>query len=448
MSLPIRARLGLVAGILVAVLIAGLGAFVYLRLRADLMEAVDAGLRSRAEALVADEGPLPGGGLIEPEEAFAQVLAPDGGVIESSPGLVPGPLLSASELAGLAGPTFFDLDVETIEERVPARLLAVPTSRGPIVVVGASTEDQMDALARLLVLLTLAGAVAVALAVGVGWLVAGAALRPVERMRVEAEAVSGAEPGRRLPVAETGDELARLGESLNRMLGRLEEAVERERRFVDDASHELRTPLANLRAELELALRRARTPEDLLGSVRSAAEETERLSRLAEDLLVLARADRGRLPVRREELDVAELIRDTAGGFAGRAKEMGVSLTASVQEGVRARLDQDRMRQAVGNLIDNALRNTPPGSEVTVDLAHRNGTLAIEVADTGEGFPASFLPRAFEPFSRADSARARSDGGTGLGLAIVRAVAHAHGGHVEATNRPEGGAVVALRIPG
>jgi two-component system OmpR family sensor kinase len=448
MSLPIRARLGLVAGVLVAVLIAGLGAFVYLRLRADLMETVDAGLRSRAEAVVANAGPLPGGQLIEPDEAFAQVLTPDGTVLESSPGLASGSLLPRSELAGLAGPTFFDLEVGTIEERVPARLLAVPTSDGPVVVVGASTEDQRDALARLLVLLVLAGAVAAALAVGVGWLVAGGALRPVERMRVEAEAVSGSEPGRRLPVAETGDELARLGESLNRMLGRLEEAVERERRFVDDASHELRTPLANLKAELELALRRARTPDDLLGSVRSAAEETERLSRLAEDLLVLARADRGRLPVRREDVDVAELIRDTAGGFAGRARELGVSLTASVQEGVRARVDEDRMRQALGNLIDNSLRNTPRGGEVTVDLGHGNETLAIVVADTGQGFPASFLPRAFEPFSRADAARGRGDGGTGLGLAIVRAVAEAHGGHVEAANRPEGGAMVVLRIPG
>jgi heavy metal sensor kinase len=450
MALPIRARLTLVSGALVAVLLIGLGAFLYLRLRADLTEAVDAGLRSRAEALLAasrDE-PLPGGsGVAEPDDAFAQVLAPDGRVLASSPGLAPGPLLSPSAIAGLEEARFFDAEALTVEEPVPARLLAVPSGDGRVVVVGASLDDQHEALARLLTLLAVGGPVAVALASGVGWLVAGAALRPVERLRVEAEAVSGSEPGRRLHIPPTGDELARLAESLNRMLGRLEDAVERERRFVGDASHELRTPLANLKAELELALRRARTPEALVESVRSAAEETDRLTRLAEDLLVLARADRGRLPVRREDLDVGELIRETLGTFSGRASELGVALEPSVKEGVRARVDEARMRQAVGNLIDNALRHTPRGGRVTVELAHRDGALSIEVADTGEGFAPSFLPLAFEPFSRADVARGRNDGGAGLGLAIVRAVAEAHGGTVEAENRPDGGAVVVLRIP-
>jgi heavy metal sensor kinase len=450
MALPIRARLALLSGTLVAALLVGMGAFLYLRLRADLLATVDAGLRSRAQILLERwaGGPLPeDGGLAEPGDAFAQLLASDGRVVESSPGLAPGPLLSASTVADLDDPRFLDVDVRTVEESVAVRLLAVPTGDGRVVVVGASLDDQQETLAGLLALLLVGGPVVVVLAGAVGWLVAGAALRPVERMRVEAEAVSGSEPGRRLPVAPTGDEVARLGESLNRMLGRLEAAVERERRFVDDASHELRTPLANLKAELELALGRARTSDELQAAVESAAEETDRLTRLAEDLLVLARADRGRLPVRREDLDVARLIRETADRFSGRASERGITVEPSVQEGVRARLDKARMRQAVGNLIDNALRHTPAGGRVTVGAVHRDGTLTIEVADTGEGFAPSFLPQAFDPFSRSDAARARADGGSGLGLAIVRAVAEAHGGSVEAANRPDGGAVVVLRIP-
>jgi signal transduction histidine kinase len=231
------------------------------------------------------------------------------------------------------------------------------------------------------------------------------------------------------------------------MLGRLEDAVQRERRFVGDASHELRTPLANLKAELDLALRRARTPEEQLAALRSASEETQRLAALAEDLLVLARADGGRLPVRREDLDLAGLVEDTVDSFAGRASDRGISLEARVHDPARARVDRARIRQAVGNLVDNSLRHTPTGGRVTVELARRDGAVAIEVADTGDGFPPSFLPRAFESFSRADDARARSEGGTGLGLAIVRAVAEAHGGSVQAVNRPEGGAVVTLRIP-
>jgi two-component system, OmpR family, sensor kinase len=450
MALPIRTRLGLISGALVAVLLIGMGAFLYLRLRAELIQAVDAGLSTRAEALLeAGAGePLPQGGrLIESDEAFVQLLGPDGRVLDATPGLAAAPLLSPGSVAGLEEPRFLEVEVTTVEERVPARLLAVPWGDGGVMVVGASLDDQREALARLLALFGLGGPLAVALAGGVGWLVARSALRPVEQMRVEAEAVSGSEPGRRLPVPATGDELGRLGVSLNGMLGRLEEAVERERRFVDDASHELRTPLANLKAELELALRRARTPDELMNALRSAAEETESLTRLAEDLLVLARADRGRLQVRREEVDVAELIRQTVGSYSARASKLGITLQPSVERGIRVRVDAARIRQAVGNLIDNALRHTSPGGRVVVELAHQDGELSVEVADTGEGFPLRYVDRAFDPFTRADAARGRDDGGAGLGLAIVRAVAEAHGGSVRAENRPEGGAVVVLRIP-
>jgi two-component system, OmpR family, sensor kinase len=447
--MALRTRLTLVSGGLMAALVVAMGAFLYLQLRADLREAIDSGLRSRAEVLVerAEAGLPQGAGLVEPEDAFAQVLSADGRVLESSPGLTPGPIVPAGGVRRLAGARFLDLEVRTVEESIPARVLVVPTSGDRIVAVGTSVDDQQEALARLLVLLAIGGPVAVALACAVGWVVAGGALRPVERLRIEAEAISGSEPGRRLPVPATGDELARLGESLNRMLGRLEDAVERERRFVGDASHELRTPLANLKAELDLALRRARTQEEQLAALRSASEETQRLAALAEDLLVLARADGGRLPVRREDLDLGGLVEDTVDSFAGRASERGISLEARVQDPARARVDGARIRQAVGNLVDNSLRHTPTGGRVTVELARRDGAVAIEVADTGDGFPPSFLPRAFEFFSRADDARARSEGGTGLGLAIVRAVAEAHGGSVQAVNRPEGGAVVTLRIP-
>jgi two-component system OmpR family sensor kinase len=452
MRLPIRTRLTLVSAALMAAVLAAAGAFLYFRLQADLLDAVDAGLRSRAETLLGSldrsGGTLGGrGGLVEPDDAFAQILGPDGEIIGSSPGLETRSLLTGADVAGLRGPRFLERVVTTAEEPVPARLLAFPASEGRVLLVGASLDDQREALARLAILLAVGGPLALILAGGVGWVVAGAALRPVERMRAEAAAISASEPGRRLPPARTGDEVARLGETLNAMLERLEQALQRERRFVDEASHELRTPLANLRTELDLALRRSRSVPELEAALRSAAEETERLARLAEDLLVLARTDRGRLPVRPEPVDLAPLVNGTIEPFATQAAKGRVSIEARVPESLQASLDPLRIRQAIGNLLDNSLRHTPPGGRVTVEVGRADGFLCLEVRDTGEGFPETFLPSAFEPFARPDASRSRLDGGTGLGLAIVQAVAQAHGGVAEARNRPEGGASVTVRIP-
>ncbi len=448
MMLPIRLRLALVCAALVVALIVGLGAVVYVRLEADLLHAVDDELRTRAQAIVAEESDL----TLEVSptdvgDVFAQRVRRDGTVIASSPGTEGDAPLPIGDLARLDAERVTEGEVQTPEEIVPVRLLALPAPDGSVVITGVTIDDQRAALATLLGQLGLALPVAAVLAAGVGWLVAAAALRPVEAMRIEAEAITASEPERRLPVPGSRDELAALGTSLNRMLERLQEALERERRFVDDASHELRTPLANLRAELDLAIRRSRTPEELRAAVRSASEETERLSRLAEDLLVLARADGGRLPVRRERVDVGGLVRQTVGSFEGRATELGVRLVSLVGEAQVADVDRSSVRQAIGNLIDNAVQHAPRGSIVTVSVVTSSAGIAIKVADSGEGFPAAFLPRAFLPFSRADVARSRAGGGAGLGLAIVEAVASAHGGSVEARNRKEGGAEVIVVLP-
>jgi signal transduction histidine kinase len=261
-------------------------------------------------------------------------------------------------------------------------------------------------------------------------------------MRLEAEAVSASEPGRRLPLPPARDEIARLGETLNGMLGRLEAALARERRFVSDASHELRTPLAALRAELELALRRERTKEELEDALRSAAEETERLSRLAEDLLVLARAEDGKLPVRRMTLRASELLGGVRERYASRAAEAGRPLLIEVDEGLELSVDRLRAEQALGNLVENALRHGR--GRVLLEAGRRNGRIELHVRDEGPGFAPDFIERAFEPFSRGDPAR--SSEGAGLGLAIVDVIARAHGGAARAANR-EGGADIWLELP-
>jgi signal transduction histidine kinase len=226
------------------------------------------------------------------------------------------------------------------------------------------------------------------------------------------------------------------------MLGRLEAAFEHERRFVANASHELRTPLAMLRTELELALRRPRSHDELEAALRSAAQETNRLSQLAEDLLLIARADQGGLPIRTERIAAEELLATVAERFTRPARERGQQVEVRP---ARAFIHADplRVEQALANLVENAL--THGGGAIDLFAVERDDIVELHVTDAGPGFPDGFLDRAFDRFSRADEAR--SAGGSGLGLSIVALIAQAHGGSAGASNRPAGGADVWLALP-
>jgi two-component system, OmpR family, sensor kinase len=454
-SLPLRLRLALAFAVGMAVVLSGLGAFLYYRLGSDLMASVDIGLRSRAQGVVnaVDRGDYSvidtGGGLIDPDESFAQVLDPAGHVLHSSSPASKAPLFSPQELLGLTEPRFFVKEVPAIDTDA-VRLLVVPANapNGRLfVTVGATLGDRRDALARLLIALAIGGPAALVLTSVAGWIVAGLGLRPGERMRQEAAAISVSEPDRRLPVPSTGDELARLAATLNSMLTRLQQAFEREQRFVDDASHELRTPLSILKMELDLALARARTTQELEATIRSASEETDRLAKLADDLLILARAER-HLPLRREEVAVAQFLERICAGYEGRARAAGVRLLVDGTEAT-ASIDPVRVRQAVENLLDNSLRQTRPGGSIMVRAGRDGEAVIVIVEDSGPGFPQDVLGRAFEPFTRSEGDGGNGAGaGAGLGLAIVRAIAEAHGGTAEAENLPGGGARLTFRVQG
>ena len=240
-----------------------------------------------------------------------------------------------------------------------SRLLAVPVrarGRRLVAVVGTSTEARAESQADLAQLLLVGGPVALLLASLAAYGVAAAALRPVEAMRARAAEVSTAEPDQRLPVPPTHDEIARLGVTLNAMLGRLGEALAHERRFVADASHELRTPLAILKTELDLALSQERSPAELRAALASASEETDRLTQLAEDLLTIAQTDQGELPVRLAPTNVGEVLSGVARRFSRRAEEGGRDIEVSVEPGLEVAGDRMRLDQALGNLLDNALR--------------------------------------------------------------------------------------------
>jgi two-component system, OmpR family, sensor kinase len=446
-ALPLRIRLTLTFALGMAVVLGALGWYLHASIGRDLLDSIDMGLRSRTQVIlsVMDQGSVPGnsGELIDPDESFAQVLDPTASppIVDSSPAVAHAPMVPISDLPRFSGPTFQNRRVTGVED--PARLLVVPvTSAGhtQYVVAGATLSDRQEALDGLLAELAIGAPLALVVTSYAGWVVAGLALRPVERIRAEAAAISASEPERRLPVPPGNDELARLASTLNVMLDRLQEALSRERRIVDDASHELRTPLTILKGELELALARARTADELEAALRRASAETDRLARLADDLLVLARADGGRVPLSHTDVSLASLVQESCEAMRPRARDAGVSLDASAPDDI-IRIDPVRLRQAISNLIDNALRHTSPGGRIQVIGERDDGQVRIVVEDPGTGFSPSVLRRAFEPFARGDG------DGAGLGLAIVRAVAQSHGGDATAENLPGGGARVTLTLP-
>jgi signal transduction histidine kinase len=427
------------------IVLAASGLFLYVRVGSALDRTIDQGLRARAAdvaALVeqADSG-LREAPLRGPDNGFAQVVGPQGTVIDSTPGVADQPLLTKSQLEqARRSRAFFERTFG--DEHV--RLLAVPVTaqdKRLVVIVGASLEPRADALAGLERQLLVGGPIALLLASIAGYLLAAAALRPVERMGEHAATISAASPGRRLPVPQADDEISRLGRRLNEMLARLEGALDRERALVSNASHELRTPLALLKSEIELALDEPDSAPALAAALRSAGEETDRLAQLADDLLLLASIDAGKLPLRRTRVSVAELFDSIATRFHRRAAAAGRTIEVAAPADLAALVDRRRLEQALANLVENALRH---GSG-TVRLEAGNGPagLTMHVTDQGHGFPPQFLGLAFERFSRADGSRA----GTGLGLAIVAAIAHAHGGTATAANAAAGGADVALTFP-
>ncbi|HZM74234.1 MAG TPA: ATP-binding protein [Candidatus Limnocylindrales bacterium] len=406
--MPIRLRLTLVFTGALALVLTATGAFVYLRLAATLDRAVDDNLRSRAADAAAQlrRGSPDLSTMDLGETGLVQVIDPDGALVAVTRGAgerfrLPGGQLQP-RVAMPGSDDYFLVRASKVD--VGGRTYTI--------VVGDSLEPRDEALEGLLTQLLVVGPIALAAAALAGYLLAAAALRPVDAMSRQARAVSALEPGRRLTVPPARDELARLAETLNEMLGRLEQALTWERRFVAEASHELRTPLALLRTEVELALGRAYDADELELALRSVAEETHRLCLLAEDLLVMARSHAGGLPLRRESLSAKELLETVGQRFAYRAEAAGRRLTVSADPDLAVYADRLRAEQAIGNLLDNALRHG--GDDIQLTTSARDGHITMHVRDNGPGWSAGNLVHAPRT--------------TGLGLNIVDVIAKAHGG--------------------
>lgn len=442
----VRARATLGASAVVAAALA-LAAFALVGLlERDLLRNAENDARQQAESVagLAAVGNLGRVRPLAPGVDFFQVVSADGRVLLSSPNMLGAPPLAAPGAARpgtrLRTRSVFPL-ANGHRQRVAQ--VVVDTPDGIVMVyAGASLRDVDAADDTTTAALAFGLPLLLATVALVTWRVTGRALRPVEEIRAEVAAISERDLSRRVPVPDTRDEVARLAETMNATLDRLEASGVRQRRFIADASHELRSPITVLRTQLEVALA-VRDPELWPELIGGALQDVERLQRLAADLLLLARIDAAQ-PVSTVPLDLTALVRDTVAARVGDR----VRVRADLAPGVRVTGHDLWLTRIVTNLLDNAQRFAVGRVDVVLRTADgpRGGTAVLDVADDGPGIPAAERERVFERFTRLDDARSRDEGGAGLGLAIARDLAAHHGGSVTAEPASRGARLV-VRLP-
>ncbi len=448
----VRWRLTAAFAAVMAVVLTATGLFVYQSQATNFDQTINQALRARAADIAAlaqqsDSGlsdARPPGGRANRAE-LAQLINASGRVLDRTSGLPRRPLLTPAAITAARHGSTVITELRLASDQ-PVQLLAESVTAQDqklVVVVGQSLEERNLALSNLGGVLLVGGPIALLLASLAGYLLTGAALRPVEMMRRQAATISATDPDQRLPPAGGNDELGRLGRTLNEMLTRVHASVERERTLVSNASHELRTPLAVLRTELELIGREQPAGPALQIAISSAIEETDRLSQLADDLLLLARADDHQLAIALSRLAATELLHQSVDRARRQPNAAGKQITVDGPDDAEVLADRDRAAQAVDNLLTNALRHA--NTHVHLSARPNGAFVALHVTDDGPGFPPDFLPHAWERFARADTAR--TEDGAGLGLAIVRTIAEAHNGQARATNAATGGADVWITLP-
>jgi len=458
LSLRARLLLGVVA--LAAVGLVAANVATYSTLSSYLLDRTDSTLDQTAQTL---RRPGPGGGIRSaPPGTFVQVRSLDGDTVVAtfSGATLPGASVPAPNLPDAVRPPALNRTTEAVryftvggahggpEYRVRA---SIAQGDEAMLLVASSLRDVNSTLNRLLAIELVVTALVLAAIAGLGLWLVRLGLRPLDAIGQTASAIAAGDLSRRVERAEERTEVGRLGLALNSMLARIEssfraqEASERKlRRFVADASHELRTPLSAVRAYAELYDRgAAERPDDLERSMQGISRESERMSVLVEDLLLLARLDDGR-PLERERVELDEVVGEAVETAQAVDPDRAIELHA---EPATVLGDRVRLRQIVDNLLANVRAHTPPGTPASVSVTRRNGSAEISVTDAGPGLDEEHLEHLFERFYRADPSRARASGGVGLGLAIVAAVAEAHGGTASASSRPGEGTTIAIALP-
>jgi len=452
-SASIRVRLTAWYGGLLMVTIAVLGGALYLLEARSFLSRVDSmlefELRETVERL--NGGHSTEGTLAAPtafhEQYLLRVVRPDGTVVEESPGFR-GHMVPLAP-AALVGSRIHELPrFETIRLGALGWCRMVTQSRGSgeeqrLIQIATSLATYQRELATLRGVLWTILPGGLLLATICGYWLAGRVLAPVERMAEAARRISASNLDERLEVAIPTDELGRLASTLNAMLDRIDRAFVATRRFTADAAHELRTPLASIRAEAEVALMSSRSAEVYQETLLSIVEETARLAKLVDRLLLLSADDAGASPAR-QLIPLDQLVQASADHCAEALARSGIHLHLEGLDGLQTPGDPELLRQVFDNLLDNAIKYTPRGGQVSVHAVVKHEQILIEVRDTGEGIPSEALPRVFDRFFRADPSRSRRTGGTGLGLSIAKSIVESHGGSIDVQSTLDAGSTFRL----
>jgi heavy metal sensor kinase len=335
--------------------------------------------------------------------------------------------------------------------RYPVRILTAPVNQAGrlvnLIQVGMSLENSYSTRHRYLLTMAAVLPIALLFAGGGGWLLARRALKPVDRMAEAARRISAEHLAERLMDPGGGDEMSKLAHTLNEMLGRLDESFNQIRRFSADASHELQTPLTILKGEVEVALRSPRSPEEYQRTLKSALEEIDRIARLVDELLLLARADAGVLRMDRKTVDLSQVVEEIYDQGKVLAASRDINLLIGQMEPLFIRADAERLRRLLLNLLDNGIKYTPAGGRVRLSLQREGKWAILKIEDTGIGLSPEDQERIFDRFYRSAEARSRSAGGYGLGLCIARSIAEAHGGRIEVISTPGLGSTFSVFLP-
>ncbi len=457
MRLSIRARLTAWYVLLTAVTLVGVGAFLVLKLRSDLRSAIDRDVRSSVSAIEVSYLAEGGRGFAEASaaslrrtNAAAQVLGAHSRVLVLYGGdLAQDPLLSPSLQRTVTAGRTWVTDIDLGDSHQPYRVAATGVRRNgspQVIVVAESLAGVNQAVRKVLVLLLIVGPIVLAALAVAGWLLVRNALLPVDRMRRKADQIGIDRLHERLTAPNPSDQIGQLAGTLNAMLDRLEAGVAARRQLVADASHELRTPLAAMRAELDVTLRDPeRTPAER-AALQSVREDVDRMSRTVGNLLTLALADEGGLELLRAPVELAQIAHAAVDPLRALA-ELGRVTLACEGEPEWTTGDPQRLTQALTNLVENAIKYTPGGGQVTVTTWHRGQEVGVAVSDTGVGIDPDGRDRIFDRFYRADRSRSRASGGSGLGLAICKEIATAHGGRIWVDSEPGHGSTFSIGLP-
>ena len=440
----IRTRLTLWYLGFIVVLLLLFSSVAYFMLDYNLYNNLDNSLQSRANELntITVVAPKPNEVLLSFNANGALTQEFPSGVIDTSK-------LTGLIKQALSGQTPYLTTVTADNQgvRLYATTFLNPFNGQPVVIVVGQLTTEITTVLHTFVYVIVFAMVGVIILAGLGGLfLASRVLKPVQEITKTAQKIEGSDLSQRIAV-NTDDELGRLASTLNEMIGRLEEAFNRQRQFTADASHELRTPLAIMQAEATLALSKERTLIDYRKSLETISQESDYMSSVIGKLLFLARSDAGKEQLNFEDVELKELITGLSANIEALAQDKGIKFTVDAKEDLTVSGDKVKLRQLFINILENAVRYTPADGNISVSLVEKDLNAVVSISDTGIGIPPEHLPHIFERFYRVDKARARADGGVGLGLAIAKIIAESHKGTITVSSEVGKGTRFLFRLP-